>query len=110
MQLVGPRERESSNRNCFCHKLNSGQWKSETTVLGWLDQTPQNPFLNSVAFIANQKTLLETRTGALMEEEGHAPVEVRSAADGTRVYVFVFEKNFGDHRKRYTGRNFAVFR
>jgi len=27
-----------------------------------------------------------------------------------RVYVFVFEKKFGDHRKRYTGRNFAVFR
>jgi len=27
----------------------------------------------------------------------------------SRVYVFVFEKNFGGHRKRYTGRNFAVF-
>jgi len=27
-----------------------------------------------------------------------------------RVYVFVFEKKFGGHRKRYTGRNFAVFR
>ena len=27
-----------------------------------------------------------------------------------RVYVFVFEKNFGGHRKQYTDRNFAVFR
>ena len=48
------------------------------------------------------------------EMGGESPTRRGLQAGGLRtrirVYDFVFEKNFGGHRKRYTDRNFAVFR